>query len=208
MIYALEDIARTLKEARERKGLSQRELSARSGVHQYQISKIENGTVDLRLSSLIELARALDLDLKLIPRKAMSAVNNVVRSAAPKGPAVPALKELNRMAAAVKDLHEDYPHLNELTKLHNNIQAFKHFQGIGKELEVLREIGKPVRELQKIAKEAHELAESVKLPADQLHALNEAAAKAQILRNQLAHNIPDLHSLPRPAYSLDEDENA
>lgn len=80
MIYGIEDIARALKEARHRKGLSQRALSARSGIRQYQISKIENGTVDLRLSSLIELARALDLDLKLVPRKAVPAVDSLVRS--------------------------------------------------------------------------------------------------------------------------------
>jgi hypothetical protein len=32
------------------------------------------------MSTLIELARALDLDLKLIPRKAVPAVNSIVRS--------------------------------------------------------------------------------------------------------------------------------
>ena len=89
MAYAIEDIARTLKDARRRKGLSQRALSALSGIHQYQISKIENGAVDLRLSSLIELARALDLDLKLVPRKAVPAVDSVVRSTWPKDPAAP-----------------------------------------------------------------------------------------------------------------------
>ena len=79
MTYVLEDIARTLKEARKRKGLSQRALSALSGVQQYQVSKIENGATDLRLSSLIELARALDLDLRLIPRRAVPAVDGIVR---------------------------------------------------------------------------------------------------------------------------------
>lgn len=83
MSYAIEDIGRVLKEARKRKGLSQRALSEQSGVRQYQISKIENGAVDLRISSLIELARALDLDLKLVPRKAIPAVDSIVRSATP-----------------------------------------------------------------------------------------------------------------------------
>ena len=53
MTYAIEEIAEALRAARESKGLSQRELSARSGVPQGHISKIENGAVDLRLSSLI-----------------------------------------------------------------------------------------------------------------------------------------------------------
>ena len=80
MRYELEDVARALKEARDRKGLSQRALSRLSGVPQGQISKIENGAVDLRTSSLISLARALDLELSLVPRKSLSAVNAIIRS--------------------------------------------------------------------------------------------------------------------------------
>src|SRR5690606_6170540 len=83
MSYATEDIIKTLKEAREAKGLSQRVLSARTGVPQSHISKIESGGTDIRLSSLIELARVLDLELKLVPRKAVPAVETVVRSTVP-----------------------------------------------------------------------------------------------------------------------------
>ena len=71
MAYATEDIIRELKEAREAKGLSQRDLSARIGVPQSHISKIESGRSDIRLSSQIEFARALDLDLMLVPRAAV-----------------------------------------------------------------------------------------------------------------------------------------
>lgn len=77
MGYLAEDIARTLREAREHKGLSQRDLSRRAGVPQGQISKIENGTVDLRLSSLIALARALDLEPVLVPRRALGAIKAI-----------------------------------------------------------------------------------------------------------------------------------
>lgn len=80
MAYENEHIAALLKEARENKGLSQRELAKRSGVPQSHISKIEAGAVDLRVSSLSALARALDLELVLVPRKAMPAVNSIVRS--------------------------------------------------------------------------------------------------------------------------------
>lgn len=221
MTYAIEDIARTLKKARERKGLSQRALSARSGIHQYQISKIENGAVDLRLSSLIELARALDLELTLVPRKSVSAVKSIVRSSEPKAAAAPALKELNRTLNMVKDFHAAYPDLSELNKLQNTIQSLKNLQGIGKELEALREISKPVRELQKLTETTRKLAEATKLPteqlralreatmlpAEQLRALQEATNAARKLRNQLVHNIPEAPSLPRPAYSLDEDDD-
>ncbi len=83
MGYANEGIIGALKKAREAKGLSQRELGSRTGVPQSHISKIENGGTDIRLSSLIEIARALDLDLKLVPRKAVPAVDSIIRGTAP-----------------------------------------------------------------------------------------------------------------------------
>jgi len=46
------------------------------------ISKVEKGAVDLRLSSLIELARALDLEFMLVPRPVVPAVRSIIRSAA------------------------------------------------------------------------------------------------------------------------------
>lgn len=76
--YKIEHITDALKAARKRKGLSQRELSERSGVPQSHISRIENGAVDLRLSSLIELARTLDMELLIVPRKAVPAVQSIV----------------------------------------------------------------------------------------------------------------------------------
>ncbi|MGE0152100.1 MAG: helix-turn-helix domain-containing protein [Reyranellaceae bacterium] len=72
-------IAKALREARLRKGLSQRALGERAGVPQGHISRIEAGAVDLRLSSLIELARTLDLELALVPRAAVPAVQSIAR---------------------------------------------------------------------------------------------------------------------------------
>ena len=80
MGYLNDQILKSLKEARRRKGFSQRELSARSGVPQSHISKIESGAVDLRISSLIALARVLDLELELVPKKSIPAVKSIVRS--------------------------------------------------------------------------------------------------------------------------------
>ena len=80
MPYESEDIAKALKAARINKGLSQRALSQRAGLPQAQISKIEGGAVDLRLSSLIALARALDLEPVLVPRTAVPAVQSIIRS--------------------------------------------------------------------------------------------------------------------------------
>jgi len=74
-------IARALLEARRAKGLSQRALSQRAGVPQGHISNIERGAVDLRLSSLVAIARALDLELALVPRKSLPAVRSIARGA-------------------------------------------------------------------------------------------------------------------------------
>lgn len=79
-MYAIEHIAAALKAAREAKGLTQRALSDLAGVPQSHISKIEKGAVDLRVSSLIELARVLDLELVLVPRRSVSAMSAIARS--------------------------------------------------------------------------------------------------------------------------------
>jgi len=79
MNYATEHIPRELKKAREEKGLSQRELAGKVGVPQGHISKTENCAVDLRPSSLVALARALDLELALVPRKFLPAVKSLTR---------------------------------------------------------------------------------------------------------------------------------
>jgi len=81
MSYSTQYIAQQLKKSRENMGLSQRKLSTRSGVPQSHISKIESGNVDLRLSSLVAISRVLELELTLIPRKYLSAVNSIVSSA-------------------------------------------------------------------------------------------------------------------------------
>ena len=92
MTYATAHIAEALRAAREAAGLSQRELAQRAGVPQPHISKIESGAVDLRLSSLVAIANALDLELMLIPRKAAPAVRSITKMSDPGGtsPARPA----------------------------------------------------------------------------------------------------------------------
>ncbi|HAE47039.1 MAG: transcriptional regulator [Tistrella sp.] len=79
-MYEIPDIAQELKAARQGKGLTQRALGSLTGLPQSHISKIETGTVDLQLSSLIELARVLDLEPVLVPRKALPAVLAVIAS--------------------------------------------------------------------------------------------------------------------------------
>ena len=87
MDYAGRQIVATLRAAREKKGLSQRALSAAAGVPQGHISRIERGAVDLQLSSLIELARVLDLEVMTIPRKLVTVVQAIIGERAGTTPA-------------------------------------------------------------------------------------------------------------------------
>lgn len=80
MHESISHIAHQIKEAREAKDLSQRALSKKVGIPQSHISKIENGAVNLQLSSLIELARVLDLELMLIPKKAQTTTEAIIKN--------------------------------------------------------------------------------------------------------------------------------
>ncbi len=81
MNYSVEHIAKAIKAARKKKRMSQRALSAKTGVPQSHISRIENGAVDLKTSSLIEFARALDMELMLVPRMLVPTVQGLQRGA-------------------------------------------------------------------------------------------------------------------------------
>lgn len=77
MNHSIQEIAASIQAARKKKGLSQRALSAKIGIPQSHISKIEQGMVDLQTSTLIEIARVLDLELVLVSRSYLSAVQAI-----------------------------------------------------------------------------------------------------------------------------------
>jgi transcriptional regulator with XRE-family HTH domain len=77
-MIAIEYLTKALKSARQKKNQSQRGLSQKTGIQQTQISRIESGLADLRVSTLVELARSLDLEVVLIPRALLPAVNSII----------------------------------------------------------------------------------------------------------------------------------
>ena len=79
--YQPVEFVEALAQARRDRGLSQKALGARLGLPQSHISKIESGKTDLRLSSLIEFARQLDLELVLVPRKYLPAIRALAAGA-------------------------------------------------------------------------------------------------------------------------------
>ena len=69
-VTLVENIADSIRAARERLGLSTRELAHLSGVSYPNISRIENGRSNPRWDTLVRLARALGNDLAVVaPRR-------------------------------------------------------------------------------------------------------------------------------------------
>lgn len=75
-----EDFRQQLREARLRRGWGQRKLASLVGLQQPHISAIESGEVIPRFDTLIEIVRVLDLDLLLVPRPLVPAVQSLIRA--------------------------------------------------------------------------------------------------------------------------------
>src|ERR1700722_14792994 len=76
-------ILTALTAARHRAGLSQRALAEKVGLAQSHISKIERGAVDPQTTNLVEIARALSLELSLVPTPLMPALRALIRESIP-----------------------------------------------------------------------------------------------------------------------------
>lgn len=73
-------LAAALRGARLSRKLSQTDLARKLGLRQRQISDLERATIDSRLSTIQNVARALDLEVMLIPRHLISAVEALMRA--------------------------------------------------------------------------------------------------------------------------------
>jgi HTH-type transcriptional regulator / antitoxin HipB len=76
--YDVSDIVGELRRERERQNLSQVQLGRRLGVPQSQITRIERGASDIRLSTLLEVGHALGLEPVLIPQSLLPAVRHLL----------------------------------------------------------------------------------------------------------------------------------
>tara|TARA_R100000935_G_scaffold40203_1_gene61716 strand:+ start:836 stop:1435 length:600 start_codon:yes stop_codon:yes gene_type:complete len=196
MSYDTADIAARLQAARKAKGLSQRELSDLTGVPQAQISRIEAGAVDLRLSSLVALAHALDLELTLVPRKAVPAVRSLSRDAvsASRKDIVTAQKEIQRISETMRGLQIKTPNLEGLQQLQKSFSDLQRFRVPTLDLSGLKQL--------------RQVMEQISLPAQEMAALSQSIKLMQAVRDKAAHGpLPGAGDTPsRPAYSLDEED--
>jgi transcriptional regulator with XRE-family HTH domain len=194
MTYVTEHATATLKAAREAKGLTQRDLAKLAGVPQSYISRIESGSIDLRLSSLVEVARALDLELTLVPRKTMPAVQSIVRSNRTGDFSVDnfaTAKELRRLQENLGHLSHANPTIKEIAQLQRQVRDLHHFRVAAPNLDALRKINKTIQ--------------AFTIGAPNLDAIRHTLSELQSIR-RVAHAMPTT-DVAKPAYSLDENDH-
>ncbi len=196
MGYKSEHLVSQVREVREASGMSQRALSDRTGQTQSHISQIESGKMEPGLSSFIDMARALDLELVLVPKKLVPGVTALVRSQATPDMHVhagqPNDKRFARAERLVKKLKQVYGSSADLDR----IEEYLRF---------LRRVNLSDQEMQLVRGEMDRL-ERYQASPQAAPVLRDIVQHLQRLRNSIAHGVP---SEPRPAYALDDgDDNA
>lgn len=195
MSYLIKEITDSLRVARERKKLSQRALSKKVGLPQSHISRIENGMVDIQLSSLVELSRVLELEVMLVPRKLVPTVQGLIRSSTPSNQDIQRTQqikiELQRIEKVVKKIPLSHSSKKEYEKIGRILKDIQSMPGLDLDVDHLISIGKEIKRISKAGGE-----KSLVLKASIL--------ELQGLRNQYFHPSKKLDKT-EPAYSLDED---
>lgn len=211
MTYLNDQILESLREARQRKGFSQRELSAKSGVPQSHISKIENGAVDLRVSSLVALARVLDLELELVPKKTVPAVKSIVRSSTSADVANAhrlIQREMDQYKQALASINEIPSFANsDLERLRKAVAEIDRFKLDNSALKAIESSRKAIEEAMKQSP-VNQLKKAMEKNSDIHDEIKKAVRQMSALRNSLAHGNHFQEPKPSlPAYSLDGDDN-
>jgi transcriptional regulator with XRE-family HTH domain len=194
MSYKSEDLIQEIRERRTDVGVSQRSLSTRSGLTQAHISQIETGSLEPGLSSFIDMARALDLELVLVPKKLLPAVQGIIRQTpaqqfSPESGAA-ALSEITRgerMVVKQKQLHGSSA---DLDRIADYLRFLRHAPLRKSDLQIVSNAVKKLRRYQ-AGPQSRDIVASI-------------AADLQQLRNRVAHGPSEA---PRPAYAIDDDEH-
>lgn len=196
MSYLTDQLLRDLREARQRKGWSQRALSARSGVPQSHISRIENGDVDIRVSSLIALARALELELELVPRKTLPAVQSIVRSSV-SADYMEARKQVKQQLSALENV------ISKAVQFDDTATLYKELKSVMRLSHQIERFQPDAKALKKIARSTKELEKALKQNTGVFETIRKSVEQLESIRNIAAHSpAPPMQA--RAAYSLDE----
>ena len=194
------EVAAAIRQARGFKSLTQKELGERVGLPQSHISKIEQGLVDLQLSSLSEIARALDLEVTLVPRHALPAVEGTLRAQSPVLETGKALATLNEQAQLAQRIKTRFPDLPQVEAFQNAIRAIPALQFDKSSLKALDEALKPTLRLRKLLDEQGGAVALAKR-------LEAATVALRQFRNIQVH-APFVESQQQlPAYRLEDDDD-
>lgn len=188
-----ESLIETLRDARGRKGWSQRHLSQKAGLTQAHLSRIESGAVDLKLSTFLELARLLDLEPVLTPRFALSAVNALIREA-----------DANREARSVRGAANSLQQLVRQYRLgHPGELMVERLAELVRDLHPLEPRLRSPPALTTLLEITDDLQTTARIPDRQLMGLRRGVDRLSHLRNQLVHTQDPTQ---RPAYSLEDED--
>jgi transcriptional regulator with XRE-family HTH domain len=200
MRAGIKDIAASVKDARLARSLTQQELGQRVGLPQSHISKIEKGDVDLQLSSLAEIARALDLEVKLVPRQALSALEGAIRAHRPIAKTSRAVAALNEQAQLAQRIKTRFPNLPEVDAFQSAIRNISSLQFDAATLKALDEALKPTIRLRKLLDEHGDAATLAKRLESATNALRQ-------FRNIQVHSLLADSQRQLPAYRLEDDDD-
>ena len=198
MGYLSEHLSTAVKKARNHRGLSQRDLSAKSGVSQAKISKFENGMVDLRISSLVALFRALGLELEPVPRSTLTTIQTITGNAAQQ--LIMDSRQFDRGKMAFDCV------LREIAKLDRKSGELERLQ---KHMDFLESVRIPASESRKFVLWTKYLECMLETPLDS-QKIKRLMERTERIRNQveLAQSLSNQPCRSKSAYSLEKgDEN-
>jgi transcriptional regulator with XRE-family HTH domain len=192
MSYPSEELIREVRGQRVKAALSQRALAARSGLTQAHISQIETGRLEPGLSSFIQVARALDLEVVLVPKKLLPAVQGILRPSAdnrsPEDGQSALFAKGERFIAKQKKLEGRSATLD---RLEEGLRFLKQVRLRKDDLAIVTD--------------AIEALGQLKESPESRARLENITTTLRNVRNHIAHPV----EAPRPAYALDgEDDDA
>jgi transcriptional regulator with XRE-family HTH domain len=194
MSYKSEDLIQAVKDRRTAAGVSQRALSDRSGLTQAHISQIETASLEPGLSSFIDMARGLDLEVVLVPKKLLPAVQGILRqtSAEQSSPQAgeAALREISRGERLVVKQKQLYGSSADLDRIADYLRFFRHVPLRKQDLETVSKAIKTLKRYQASPQSKDTVAA--------------IAADLQQLRNRVAHSPSET---PRSAYAVDDEDD-
>jgi transcriptional regulator with XRE-family HTH domain len=205
---ALDSLAQIIRQARESKGLSQRALSERVGIPQGHISRIENGSVDLQASSLIQIARALDLELALIPRRALSTVQALYNRPSDTPRATSGTRShLSALLTKLTKVSQKRPQVPDLERLRQTLLDLRALP-LEPSTKQSRDMDHAVERLTTVLRDLQKVPASREPERKQMREFRGLERVLRNLRNALVHGAGEPRFAERPAYALDEDEDS